>query len=510
MNCLIYLRVSTEEQAKKGLNEEGYSIPAQREACLKYIKEREWNFIDEFADRGASAKNIHRPQLQEMIDYIKENKNIDVVVVHKIDRLARNLEDHVAIKSILKRLKVRLVSVVENIEDTASGRLIEGIHAVMAEFYSANLGAEAKKGMLQKAKQGWWPQMAPIGYKNVTKVQDGRVIKTIAIDEERAHFIKKAFELYATGEYSTRTLTETLKDMGLKTRASKRWPSQHLSLANLCKVLQNKFYTGKFEWNGVEFVGKHKPIISQELFDRVQEIIRMNDVSSIRQRKYNHYLKGTLYCGECGARMSVDQARGHLYYYCLGHKRRNGCKQKYIEVGKIEELIENLYLNIQLPEGFAQKLQQKLESQLIERNKKGISERQYITNKIQQLENEKMKILQAFYSNAIDIDLLKKEQDRISKETTILENKLEVSEIKNESCSKVIDAAIMMASNCHRAYKRAKPQIKRKLNRAFFNKLYIKDNELTKNEFSEVFDPFFNPCSKKSVLAPRVGLEPTT
>ena len=189
MNCIIYLRVSTKEQAQKGLSEEGYSIPAQREACLKFIKDKGWNLLDEYVDRGESARSAHRPQLQEMLSRIKKDKTINVVVVHKIDRLARNLEDHVAIKAILKRQGVSLVSVVENIEDTASGRLIEGIHALMAEFYSANLGMETKKGMIQKAKQGGWPEMAPIGYKNAQESVAGRLVRTIEVDEERAPYI---------------------------------------------------------------------------------------------------------------------------------------------------------------------------------------------------------------------------------------------------------------------------------------------------------------------------------
>ena len=139
-------------------------------------------------------------------------------------------------------------------------------------------------------------------------------------------------------------------------------------------------------------------------------------------------------------------------------------------------------------------------------------ERKLITQKLSGLENEKMKLLQAFYLNAIDINLLKKEQERISKETTMLENKLGAITIKNENYSKVIEIATKMASNCYKAYKRAKPQTKRMLNQAFFRKIYIntKAKDISKVEFSEVFDLFFNKRSNKETLAPRAGLEPAT
>jgi DNA invertase Pin-like site-specific DNA recombinase len=196
MNCLIYLRVSTKEQAQTD-GKEGYSIPAQREACLRYIRERGWNFVDEFADRGESARSSDRPQLQELLTRIKKDATIDAVIVHKIDRLARNMEDHVAIKAILKHKNVALLSVVENIEDSASGRLIEGIHTLMAEFYSSNLANEVKKGIDQKVKHGGWPTKAPIGYKNVKLKVEGHEIATIEPDEEKAPLIKMAFDMYA-------------------------------------------------------------------------------------------------------------------------------------------------------------------------------------------------------------------------------------------------------------------------------------------------------------------------
>ena len=169
MRCVIYLRVSTREQAEHGEGEEGFSIPAQREACVRHIRDKGWDLIDEYADRGESARSADRPQLQQMLARIAEDADVDAVVVHKIDRLARNMEDHVAIRALLRRRSVTLVSVTENLEETASGRLVEGIHALMAEFYSANLASEIKKGMAQKAKMGGWPHSAPLGYTNVRR-----------------------------------------------------------------------------------------------------------------------------------------------------------------------------------------------------------------------------------------------------------------------------------------------------------------------------------------------------
>jgi len=120
------------------------------------------------------ARSADRPRLRAMLARVAEDGDVDAVVVHKVNRLARNIEDHIAILALLRRRGVALVSMTENLDETASGRLVEGIHALMAEFYSANLAAEVRKGMGQKAKLGGYPHKAPIGYLNVREPIGGR------------------------------------------------------------------------------------------------------------------------------------------------------------------------------------------------------------------------------------------------------------------------------------------------------------------------------------------------
>jgi hypothetical protein len=109
MRCVIYLRVSTSQQAERDLTEEGFSIPAQREACVRHIRDQGWQLVDEYSDRGESARSADRPQLQAMLARIEDDRDVDAVVVHKVDRLARNMEDHVAIRAALRRRDVALV-----------------------------------------------------------------------------------------------------------------------------------------------------------------------------------------------------------------------------------------------------------------------------------------------------------------------------------------------------------------------------------------------------------------
>jgi len=352
MRCVIYLRVSTRGQAEKGEGEEGFSIPAQREACARHIRDAGWDLVDEYADRGESARSAERPQLQAMLARIAEERDADAVVVHKIDRPARNMEDHVAIRALLRRRDVALVSVTENVEETASGRLVEGIHALTAEFYSANLAAEIKKGMVQKAKLGGFPHGAPIGYLNVKDLVAGRQVARIVPDPERAPLVTVAFEHYATGEWTLQRLATELGHQGLTNRGRRDRPVKPITWQGLAKILANPVYIGIVCWGGVEHPGLHEPLTTPEVFRRVQELLAARSVRGTRERKHPHYLKGVLHCGVCGRRLSIQHSKGrYTYFFCLGQKNdpAGTCRERYIAADDLEAQVEQLYTAIQLP-----------------------------------------------------------------------------------------------------------------------------------------------------------------
>ena len=131
--AVLYLRVSTKEQAERDGDPEGYSIPAQREACTRKAAALDAVVIEEFADRGESARNADRPDLQRMLAYVAANQ-VDYVIVHKVDRLARNRADDVEITLAIRSAGAALVSCTENIDETPSGILLHGIMSSIAEF----------------------------------------------------------------------------------------------------------------------------------------------------------------------------------------------------------------------------------------------------------------------------------------------------------------------------------------------------------------------------------------
>ena len=323
VTAVTYQRVSTKEQASKGGRDEGFSIPAQREANAKKAASLEARVVAEFVDAGESARSANRPDLQRMLEYV-ESHQVTYCIVHKVDRLARNRLDDVEIHRRLVEAGVTLVSATENIDETPSGTLLHGIMSSIAEFYSKNLANEVTKGLNQKLATGGTPMRAPIGYLNVRKKDEqGREYRTVDIDPERAPLIRWVFEQYATGDRTVVDLLAEVTARGLTTVPTPKRPSGPMARSSFFKLLRNPYYIGIIRYNGAEHPGAHEPLIEVDTWEQVQRLLDSRKIASERRRTHDHYLKGTLFCGSCGSRMKLDfpankQGIRYAYYVCSG------------------------------------------------------------------------------------------------------------------------------------------------------------------------------------------------
>ncbi len=476
MRCVLDLRVSTREQAEKGEGEEGFSIPAQREACTRHIRDAGWSLVDEYVDRGESARSADRPALKEMLARIAEERDVDAVVVHKIDRLARNMnmEDHVAIRALLRRRGVALVSVTENVEETASGRLVEGIHALMAEFYSANLAAEIKKGLSEKAKQGGFPHGAPLGYVNLREVIAGRQVARIVPDAERAPLISLAFSHYATGEWTLQRLAQELAHRGLTNRARRDRTPKAITWQGLAKILANPVYVGIVEWNGVQHPGTHEPLVTPETFRRVQELLAARAARGTRERKHPHYLKGLLHCGVCGRRLSIQHSKGgYTYFFCLGQKNdpHGTCRERYIAAEDLEAQVEDLCQRIELPASWAERLREEMAAEVVERQRVDAAQRELLTRRLAKAEAKRRKLLDAYYAGAIDVPTLKIEQARIGADIGSAKDRLAELDANLGEWQEILELAATFATRCADAYRKASDRTRKQFNAAVFERL---------------------------------------
>ncbi len=360
LRAAIYARVSTMGQVNTSREEDGYSIPAQVEAAHHRAASLGAEVVAEYIDRGESARSAKRPELQRLLERLKAQRDLDYVIVHKIDRLARNRTDDVMINVVIREAGARLVSVSENVDETPTGKLLYGIMADFAEYYSANLAHEMSKKMAQKAKQGETPYKAPIGYLNVREVIDNKVIRTIATDPDRATLIRWAFTEYATGAYTITQLHEQLVARGLTTRESARTGGRPISRSLLGTVLRNRYYLGFVSFQGVEYQGRHEPLVDHPTFERVQALLDSNRQGE-KQRIHQHYLRSTIVCARCHGRLCHGRSRGrggyYEYFFCINHQKgRNTCALPNLRVEAIEDAIIDYYAKLRVPEPIARRL----------------------------------------------------------------------------------------------------------------------------------------------------------
>lgn len=488
----LYLRVSTSEQAERDLNPEGYSIPAQREACLRKAQQMEVTVAGEYVDQGESARSADRPQLQAMLSRLEECRDIDYVIVHKVDRLARNRLDDVTITLRVQQAGAQLVSVSESIDETRSGQLLHAIMAANAEFFSRNLGLETKKGLRQKFQAGGTVGLAPLGYVNMATQIDGRDIRTVVLDEDRAPLIKWAFEAYPTGEWTLESLREELTARGLTTRPTRKRPLNDVKTPTLGRILSNPYYIGMVTYEGVQQRGRHDPLIMPHLFLRVAEVLRAHAVSGEKDRKHQHYLKGTIFCGRCGSRLLITRARGksggiYFYFFCSGRQRGNGCRQRYLAIHQVEQAVERYYQKIELPQLHAEEKRAALIAALAEQREALTQAAVRANRRIDRLDGERSKLLQAHLADTVPLDVLKREQARLTTELQHARSTVAAAEAKTVSDERILAEALALVADCSAPYRQADPDIRRSFNQVFFRRLFVGDEGVVG---AELTDPY--------------------
>ena len=480
--AVSYLRVSTREQAERGGREEGFSIPAQRAANKRKAQTIGAVITKEFVERGVSGTSTRRPALQAMLRYLEDasadGETIDYVIVHKLDRLARNRADDVALNQRFDNLGIRLISTSENIDQTPGGMLLHGIMSSIAEFYSLNLSNEVKKGMGEKARNGGCIGRAPLGYRNTTIDAGGGQAHVAVLDSERADLVAWAFTAYATGEYTLKSLAAELNSRGLTVPATARLPERPISIQSLHRVLSNPFYTGQVTYRGALYPGTHQPLTDARTFQRVQAVLS-SKVNGERTIRHPHYLKSTVYCGICGSRLIITEATPkqitYQYFVCLGRhsKKHPECTFRATLTDLIEDEVEGLYQQIQLPPERRQTLEQALRHQLAVMVQDTEQQFRQLTATRHKLEHQQSKLLQAHYEDAISLDVLKREQHRITQNLNRTTQHIEALEHDLTDKEMLITQALDLAQHTASAYHQAPDHIRRMLNQLFFDHVYL-------------------------------------
>src|SRR3989344_6132515 len=329
-----YIRVSTKDQ------ERGASLGEQKRQIEDYAHSKDFEITREYKE-VQSASKIGRIQFAKMVKEIeKDRDNIRGVIFHAVDRSARNPFDQAKLYE-LKQAGYELHFAVDRTDSTNhSAMSMLFVRWGIASYFSENLKQETKKGMLGRLNEGKYPSRAPIGYLDKAEAEKIGIITEPGIkiiDPLRGPLLKKAFELYSTGEYTVQKLNEILTAKGFRSKGG-----QLIHWKLLYKVLRHSFYYGYITYNDIIYKGLHKPLISKTLFDKVQLAID----SKANKFKKNHFylLQGLVKCVKCEKIMrSVMAKKRYQYFYCnrqdCGYK--NVIRQVKVE-DKFQEKLESI------------------------------------------------------------------------------------------------------------------------------------------------------------------------
>ncbi|MFA6251031.1 MAG: recombinase family protein [Candidatus Paceibacterota bacterium] len=318
--CVIYVRVSTKEQA-----DEGNSLVTQERICREYANKNDYEINEVFVEQGESAKTADRTELQKLLKYCAEKKNgIRAVIIYKLDRLSRNTDDYSQIRLLLKRYGVEIKSTSEYFENNPVGRFMENTMANIAQFDNDIRAERSTNGMKEAVRDGRYVWMAPIGYLNA-KV-NGKA--TIVKDSKIAPIVHKTFTLVASNVYTTEEVRKMMTKKGLANKSGKPF-----SKGYFYTILRNELYCGRIIKFGAIYNGLYPAIISEEIFDQAQRVLKnKGHKHSTHITDHPDFPLRRFVINEIGKKLTGSWSKGRdkkYPYYRFGGKDTNYNRDKF-------------------------------------------------------------------------------------------------------------------------------------------------------------------------------------
>jgi site-specific DNA recombinase len=436
-----YIRVSTVKQGERGV-----SLQEQTEAITRYANKHNLTITEWFEERETAAKR-GRPLFTKMLRLLQKTK-VEGVIIHKIDRSARNLRDWAELGELIDQgVAVHFAN--ENLDlYSRGGRLSADIQAVVAADYIRNLREEVKKGFYGRLKQGYYPLPAPIGYLDKGKAQ----VKEI--DQEKAPFIKKLFTLYGTGNYSLAELVEEAYKYGLRSKNGKK-----IGKMGLSRILSNPFYIGimRTKKTNEMFEGLHQPLISKTLFDRVQLILQGKAIKKIVKHEY--LFRRLLKCQHCNYFLIAEKQKGNIYYRC----HTKSCPTTTIREEMVEESLHKQLCLIRFTEKEDKLLNDAISVEYDNLKEEKQSFRHSLILQLGKTQERLKKLTDAFLDGTIDTDLFTEKKSELLLEQKDWQEKL--ANIDNDFAKKwnEFEKKLELAKTSFYAYNLADSEKKRQM-----------------------------------------------
>ncbi|RQW19100.1 recombinase family protein [Bacillus sp. C1-1] len=438
----IYVRVSTSEQA-----EEGYSIEEQLYVLREWCEKQQYQIYHEYADRGVSGKNMNRPALKQLLQDAKQGV-FDVLVVWKMNRLARNVLDMLQMVNVLNANQVDFRSFKENLEtETPAGKLQFHMLASVSEFERDNIAENVKMGMIARAKEGWWNGGRVLGYDSVedTTISSRRRARKLVINDKEAITVKRIFQLYLLGN-GYKSIANTLNKEGHQTKNQRSF-----SINTVKTILENPVYVGKIRYNvrrdwatkrrkGINpepiiQKGKHKPIITDVTWEKAQSILKQRSCKPNRVHSGEYLLTGLLRCPECGAgtvlgrttNKKKDGTRYALEYYVCGAWKNKGstvCHSNGVRTQYADEYVLKKLSTLSKNEMLVRSIVEKINSQHSTITQPLRDEHIILQRQIENLSVKKTRLLDLYKESVITKADFQEDYNQMNEDMMKLEERL--------------------------------------------------------------------------------------
>lgn len=470
MRVALYVRVSTQEQAR-----EGYSIGEQIQRLQDYCKAMKWTVYKVYTDAGFTGANTERPAMQDLIRDVKDGK-IGKVVVYKLDRLSRSQKDTLElIEGIFIKNNTEFVSMTENFDtSTPFGRAMIGILAVFAQLEREQIKERMTMGKDARAKEGKWKGgKCPIGYKYV----DGELV----IDEFYAMMVKEIFKLFNDG-MPVRTIANMLNEKGYTNQYGVAWSNKQVR-----RTLATKTYIGLLKHRDTFHQGHHEPIIDNETFEKAQKLLQD------RKKRYTEsgltnaqstYLGGLVYCSHCGARYSKCTTGNNIYgrkfrYGCYSrHKKIKSmimnpdCKNRYYDIDELDNIIIGEIKKLAIDPSYIHELKSKhfLSDETIQK-------REILQKQIKEIESQISRFLDLYGMGRFTFEQLDEKIIPLEEQKNKLNAEMESLEDNAENMSE--DEAIEIINTFGDALERGNFDEIRGIITSLINRIVIDNDDIT-------------------------------
>ncbi len=475
MKYILYCRKSTESEDRQVL-----SLESQRKELLDLAKYEDLEIILTL-EESKSAKEPGRPIFNEMLQMISSGK-ADAILCWKIDRLTRNPVDGGQVQWLLQNGMIKHIRTFEKSFYSNDNVLLMGIEQAMANQYVIDLSLNVKRGHRTKLEKGDWPNKAPFGYIN------DKVSKTIKIDKKFGSYVFRAFELYSTGGYTLKQISDILYQEGMRTKTGNK-----IKKSQIHRILHNKLYCGLMEKDGKTYHGNHEALISVSLFNKVDDVLHGRHHP--RPNIHFYSARGFLSCASCECTLTTDTKKGYIYYYCTNGKGNCEQHKKYLRSEMIDSLLSSMFKELAFDKELIEMAAEAYKERNELKNDYTASSIENLSNELNSLLEKESALVDGYSSKIIREEVYRAKVQEIQNKRIEIEKQIKETEAKG-GISKVtfeqIKNVFLDSSRASETYLELTEEEKRKMLEKLLSNASIENQKIVKYQFKSPYQILAN------------------